>query len=397
MIRAHGDAEALYRSDIAAGHAAGSGAGGDTGVAEANAGGLTSPVVRAALQQALVGATAAGEGKAFDAPGSAAPPARRPQAPTVAAGSVAAAALHAHARVRKRKPRGRARLKHKMGDPWWRDIKRKRRRNKHIKGRVIDGEHEQFALAIAMANGIHYSVDLAAKEAAGFGDVEALLDFSSALRPVVLDGLEGMLVSRAVPLPKQRAAAASVAPGASAAAAASSAAHPVPTVSSVAEAADYAALTGRQIEAVELLLEQHKRARAAGTAQGLLPLNVLPERTGGESKCDKRDRNNLVRLLRSIRDYRKVVVADTEFGKRSSRKLPRDVASILKAMGVSIAEIVYAKKTADRSSNSEWDVHDWRTRTAQSAEEHTGGVACWCVCRALSKRHIEPATPCIPS
>ena len=104
-------------------------------------------------------------------------------------------------------------------------------------------------------------------------------------------------------------------------------AHPVPTVSSVAEAADYAALTGRQIEAVELLLEQHKRARAAGTAQGLLPLNVLPERTGGESKCDKRDRNNLVRLLRSIRAHRKVVVADTEFGKRSSRTAePQDDA-----------------------------------------------------------------------
>jgi hypothetical protein len=79
------------------------------------------------------------------------------------------------------------------------------------------------------------------------------------------------------------AAAAPVAPSASAAAAASSAADPAPTVSSVAEAADYAALTGRQIEAVELLLEHHKRARAAGTAQGLLPLNVLPERAGGES------------------------------------------------------------------------------------------------------------------
>ena len=206
-----------------------------------------------------------------------------------------------------------------------------------------------------------------------------------------------VLMSYAVPLPKQRAAAAPVAPGASTAAAASSAADTAPIVSSVAEAADYAALTGRQIEAVELLLEHHKRARAAGTAQGLLPLNVLPERAGGESKCDKRDRNSLVRLLRSIRAHRKVVVADTEFGKRSSRKLPRDVASILKAMGVSIAEIIYAKKTADRTSNGAWDVHDWRTRTAQSAEEHTGGVACWCVCCALSKRHIEPATPCIPS
>ena len=230
-------------------------------------------------------------------------------------------------------------------------------------------------------------------------DEEVLLDAAVARADDEWEEHTGgaMLMSYSVPLPKQRAAAGPVAPGASTAAAASSAADIAPIVSSVAEAADYAELTGRQMEAAELLLEHHKRARAAGTAQGLLPLNVLPARAGGESKCDKRDRNNLVRLLRSIRDYRKVVVADTEFGKRSSCTLPRDVASILKAMGVSIAEIIYAKKTADRTSNGAWDVHDWRTRTAQSAEEHTGGVACWCVCRALSKPHIEPATPCIPS
>ena len=211
-------------------------------------------------------------------------------------------------------------------------------------------------------------------------------------------GASGSSSDAAPPAPPATPAIAPVAPGAFAAAAASSPADPAPIVSSVAEAADYAALTGRQIEAVELLLEHHKRGRAAGTAQGLLPLNVLPERAGGESKCDKRDRNNLVRLLRSIRDYRKVVVADTEFGKRSSRKLPRDVASILKAMGVSIAEVIFAKKSADRSSNSAWDVHDWRMRTAQSAEEHTGGVACWCVCRCLSKPCVSsPPLPCIQS
>eukprot|EP00937_MAST-01D_sp_MAST-1D-sp2_P002036 g2036.t1 len=116
-----------------------------------------------------------------------------PGVPTVVSGTEAAAAIAAHAKLRKKKKvaRTRHKIRRKLREPWG-DIKRKHRKTKQVKGRVIDGRHEQFALAFAMAHGIHFSVQLADAQASGNGDTHALFDFSAALEPRSADTLSDL-------------------------------------------------------------------------------------------------------------------------------------------------------------------------------------------------------------
>jgi hypothetical protein len=111
--------------------------------------------------------------------------------PTIVPNTPAARAIAAHASAGtmgkpKKKRLGKA-IKKRLG---MRDVKRKRRRHKQVKGKLIDGEHEQFAIAFAMSHGIHYSVLKAEEDASGRGDSHVLLDFSASLKPLSAELLE---------------------------------------------------------------------------------------------------------------------------------------------------------------------------------------------------------------